>query len=461
MKKYDAIIIGSGQAGVPLAKKIANKGLKVAIVERKFIGGTCINYGCTPTKSMVTSARMAHLAANANQVGIDINNFHVNLIKIIKRKNAIVNKSRSGAEESLLQTKNLDVMFGEAAFINNKQIKVTLNNGDVQGITATNIFINTGARPAVPDIKGLNDIKYLDSTTIMDVTEIPKYLLIVGGSYIALEFGQMFRRFGSKVTILEHAGEFLSREDKDVSEEVKKFLQDEKIVIYTNAVVEQFSEKSRTITASVKISDRTKNMACSHVLIAAGRTPNTDALHLENTNIKADKGYIKVNDQLETDEPGVYALGDVKGGPAFTHIAYNDYLILCGNLYEGGAQSIKNRMVPYTMFTDPQFGRIGINEKEAKQKKLNFKSVCLPMAHVARAIETNETRGFIKVIVDMDTKQILGAAVIGEQGGEIMSMLQLAMMGKIPYTVLRCAVFAHPLYAEALNNVFLELDSMQ
>ena len=292
----------------------------------------------------------------------------------------------------------------------------------------------------------------------MELEEVPEHLLVIGASYIALEFGQMFKRFGSKVTILEHADNFLPREDSDIADEIKQFLEGEKIVIYTTATAQKFSRKNKKIIAVVKFGNRTKKINCSHVLMATGRTPNTEALNLDNTEIQMHNGYIKVNDKLETSVADVYALGDVKGGPAFTHISYNDFVIVCGNVYEGANESIKERMVPYTMFTDPQFARIGLSEKEAIQKRLNYKVACLPMTHVARAIETNEPVGFIKAIVDADSKQILGAAVIGEQGGEIMSMLQIAMMGKVTYDVLRCAVFAHPLYAEALNNLFLALD---
>ncbi len=459
MKHYDAIIIGSGQAGVPLAKKLGEKGLQTAIIERKFVGGTCINVGCTPTKSMVASARVMHLAQTANEVGINVKDVSVDFKAVIDRKNKIVQNSRNGAESGLHKTQHVDLIFGEASFINNKEIKIVLNDGGEEIITADKIFINTGGRATIPEIEGLKSINYLTSTTIMELNEVPEHLLVVGASYIALEFGQMFKRFGSKVTILEQSEKFLSREDDDVADEIKKFLEKEQLEIFTNAAVQKFSSNKNKITATVKIKDDVKEIACSHVLIATGRTPNTDTLKLENTNIKTDKGFIKVNDKLQTDEPDIYALGDVKGGPAFTHISYNDYLIVCGNLYEGADETIKNRMVPYTMFTDPQFARIGINEKEARQKKINFKVACLPMAHVARGIETNETTGFMKAIVDADSKQILGAAVIGEQGGEMMSMLQLAIMGNISYEVLRCAVFAHPLYAEALNNLFVAFDN--
>jgi dihydrolipoamide dehydrogenase len=459
MKHYDVVIIGSGQAGVPLAKKLGKKGLKTAIIERKFVGGTCINAGCTPTKTMVASARVMHLANTADEVGINIARVDVNLKAVVDRKNKIVSQFRTGAENGLRNTENVDLIFGQASFVSNHEIRIVSNNKTEENITADKIFINTGARPAIPPIEGLNEINYLTSTTIMDVNELPEHLLVIGASYIALEFGQMFKRFGSKVTILEHAEKFLSREDDDIADEIKKFLEEERLEIFTNASVQKISQGNKEITATVNINGEVKEIGCSHVLVAIGRTPNTDDLKLEDTKIKTDKGYIKVNDKLETDEPNIYALGDVKGGPAFTHISYNDHLIVFNNLFKDADESIKDRPVPYTMFTDPQFGRIGISEREARQRQINIKVASLAMSHVARAIETNETAGFIKAIVDADTKQILGAAVISEQGGEMMSMLQLSMMGKIPYDVLRSALFAHPLYAEALNNLFVKLDS--
>jgi pyruvate/2-oxoglutarate dehydrogenase complex dihydrolipoamide dehydrogenase (E3) component len=459
MKHYDAVIIGSGQAGVPLAKKLGKKGLKTAIIERKFVGGTCINAGCTPTKAMIASARVMHLANTANEVGINVAGVAADLKAVIDRKNKIVSQFRTGAENGVRNTENVDLILGEASFVSNRQIKIVLNNKKEENITADKIFINTGARPVIPTIEGLNEIKYLTSTTIMDVNELPEHLLVIGAGYIALEFGQMFKRFGSKITILERTEKFLPREDDDVAAEIKKFLEEEQLEIFTNASVQKILQGDKEIIATVKINDEVKEISCSHVLVATGRTPNTDDLSLENTVIKTDRGYITVNSKLQTHEPNIYALGDVKGGPAFTHISYNDYLIVFNNLYSGGDDSITDRLVPYTMFTDPQFGRIGISEKEASQRQINVKVASLPISHVARGIETNETKGFIKAIVDADTKQILGAAVIGEQGGEIMSMLQLSMMGKIPYNVLGSTVFAHPLYAEALNILFMKLDS--
>jgi dihydrolipoamide dehydrogenase len=459
MKHYDAIVIGSGQGGTPLAKKLANKGLNTAIIERRYIGGTCINDGCTPTKTMVASARMMHRAKHSSEIGVNIKDVALDFTAVINRKNKIVEQFRNGGLNGLLKTDNVDVIFGEASFTGNKELKIKLHDGNELQLSADKIFINAGARPFIPKIEGLDKINYLTSTSIMELKELPEHLIIVGAGYISLEFGQMFRRFGSKVTMLEHSQRFLSREDEDVADVIKKFLQDEGIEIYTNCNTKKILSNNNRITVTANINDKEKEFTGSHILIATGRTPNTDTLELSHTDIKTEeRGHIIVNEKLETNAEGIYALGDIKGGPEFTHIAYNDYLIIYHNLFHNANKSTKSRFVPYTMFTDPQLGRIGLNEDEARKKNLNIRVAKLPMNYVARAIETNETTGFMKAIVDANTKQILGATVIGEQGGEMMSMLEIAMMGNLTYYVLRNGVFAHPLYAEALNNLFMQLD---
>ena len=459
MEQYDVIVIGSGQAGGPLAKKMALAGKKTAIIEKRWPGGTCVNDGCTPTKTMVASAKAAYLAANSGALGVKVKSFSVDMPKIKKRKDEIVMQSRAGNQKGLETTKNLELIFGEASFTGKKTITIKLNDGGERQLKANWIFINTGAKPAIPDVEGLSDIDYLDSTTIMDLDHVPEHLLVVGGNYIGLEFGQMFRRFGSKVTVVERSGRIISREDEDLSEDLTKILEAEKIAIYTNTTTTSFKQKKGgKITATLNHGGKEEKIKCTHVLIAVGRTPQSRALDLPKAGVKTDeRGNILVNDKLETNVKGIYALGDVKGGPAFTHISYNDYTIVYHNLLEGADLSIKDRPVPYCMFTDPQLGRIGISEADAKKQKLNYKVAKLPMAHVARAIETGDTRGFMKAIVDADTKLILGAAMLGQEGGETMTILQMAMMGGITYDRIRYCVFAHPLYAESLNNLFLGL----
>ncbi|ASU32054.1 mercuric reductase [Mucilaginibacter xinganensis] len=460
MKQYDAIIIGSGQAGGPLAKKLAAAGKKTAIIEKRWVGGTCVNDGCTPTKTMVASAKMAYLAANSGPLGIKIKNFSVDMPKIKKRKDAIVHQSREGGQKGLEKTQNLDLIFGEAVFTGDKTITVKMNSGRQKELTADLFFINTGAKPFVPEIEGIAEIGYLDSTSIMELNQVPEHLLVIGGNYIGLEFGQMFRRFGSKVTVIEKSGRIVSREDDDISEELTKILEAEQITIHTNASVTKFKKKAGgKITATVNKGGQEEKIKCSHVLIAVGRTPQSAALNLASTGVKVDEqGFITVNDKLETNVQGIYALGDVKPGPAFTHISYNDYTIVYRNLIEKQKLSIKDRLVPYCMFTDPQLGRIGLSENEAKKQGIKYKVAKLPMAHVARAIETGDTRGFMKAIVDPETKKILGVAVLGQEGGEIMTVLQMAMAGGITYDQVRYFVFAHPLYSESLNNLFLGME---
>lgn len=460
MEKYDVIIIGAGQAGAPLAKKLALAGKKTVIIEKRFYGGTCVNDGCTPTKTMVASAKAAYMAGKSADLGVPVKKFSVDMPQIKKRKDDIVLRSRNGGLRAAEKTKNLDVLFGEATFISDKTVSVNLNNGKKQTLQADLIFLNPGAQPTIPEIEGINDIEYLTSTTILDLDYVPEHLLVLGGNYIGLEFGQMFRRFGSKITILEKSARIVSHEDEDISVEMQKILEAESIVIHNNTQAIRFKQKAGgKIIAIIVTNGVEQKIKCSHVLIAVGRTPQTKALNLQKTGVVTDeKGNIKVNNKLETSAPGIYGLGDANGGPAFTHISYNDYTIVYRNLIENQDFNINDRPVPYCMFTDPQLGRVGIDETQAQKQGLNYKVAKLPMAYVARAIETGDTRGFMKAIVDAETKEILGVAVLGPEGGEIMTVLQMAMEGGITYDRIRYCVFAHPLYSESLNNLFMTLE---
>jgi pyruvate/2-oxoglutarate dehydrogenase complex dihydrolipoamide dehydrogenase (E3) component len=457
MKKYDAIVIGAGQAGGPLSKKLALAGKKTVLIEKRWIGGTCVNDGCTPTKTWVASAKAAYMAANSGPLGIKIKGFKVDMPAIKKRKDDLVLQFRNGSLHGLEEIKNLDIIFGEATFTGDKTILVKLKDGGTQELKADQIFINTGNETFIPEIEGLKDIEYLTSTSMLELDKVPDHLLVIGGNYIGLEFGQMFRRFGSKVTVLEKSARIVSREDEDISESLTKILTDEGIIIHSKTKTLNLKKtKKGKIKATVDIDGKEEKITCSHVLIAVGRVPQTRALNLDKTGVKVDeKGAIKVNNKLETNIKGVYALGDVKGGPAFTHISYNDYTVVYRNLVEKENLSIKDRPVPYCMFTDPQLGRIGISETEAKKQGLNVKIAKLSNEHVARAVETGDTRGFMKAVVDADTKKILGAAILGTEGGEIMSVLQMAIEGGITYEQIRYQIFAHPLYSESLNNLFI------
>lgn len=460
MKTYDAIVIGSGQAGGPLAKKLALAGKKTALIEKRYVGGTCVNDGCTPTKTWVASAKMAYMASKSKDLGVNIKSYKVDMTQIKKRKDNVVSLFRNGSQNGLEATKGLDLIFGEATFIDSKTISVKLNSGGHKELQADLFFMNTGCKTIIPEIEGINEIDYLTSTTVLDLERVPDHLLIIGGNYIGLEFGQMFRRFGSKVTILEKGARIVAREDEDVSTELMEILKEENIKILTDSQALKFKKNGKvTISVTIKTAGKEHKIKCSHVLVAVGRAPNTNDLGLEKTGVETDKwGYIKVDDKLETNIKGIYALGDVKGGPAFTHISYNDYTIVYRNLLEGKNYSTKDRPVPYCMFTDPQLGRIGLSETDAKKQGLNIKVAKLPMSHVARAIETGDTRGFMKAVVDADSKRILGATVLGQEGGEIMSVLQMAMEGGITYDRIRYCVFAHPLYSESLNNLFMTIE---
>ena len=457
---YDAIVIGAGQAGGPLSTALANAGWKTAIIERVHVGGTCINEGCTPTKTMVASARVAYLARRGADYGVHTGPVTIDMVKVRQRKRDIVDSFRGGSERRIERTAGLDLLMGEASFTGPKTLEVLLNAGETRQLTASMIFINAGERPAKLALAGIENVPTLDSTSIMELDTVPEHLLIIGGGYVGLEFGQMFRRFGSQVTVIQRGAFLLSREDPDVAGEVANILREDgiEVLLETKPVrVEQTAQGTIHLTVHTPAGERT--LSGSHLLAAAGRVPNSDWLNLDAAGIQTDKrGSIQVDERLETNVPGIYALGDVKGGPAFTHISYDDFRIIRTNLLENGKASTRERLVPYTVFIDPQLGRVGLSETEARAHGHNIKVAKMPMNYVARALEVDESRGFMKAVVDASTGQILGCSVLGIEGGEIMAVLQMAMMGKVPYTVLRDAVFAHPTLAESLNNLFSTLD---
>jgi pyruvate/2-oxoglutarate dehydrogenase complex dihydrolipoamide dehydrogenase (E3) component len=458
VERFDSIVIGSGQAGTPLSLALAEAGRKTALIERQHVGGTCINEGCTPTKTMVASARVAYLARRAADYGVNTGPVSVNQAKVRERKRAIVESFRGGSQRRLEQAKGLELIFGSARFLGPNSVEVQLNAGGARQLTAANIFINTGARAGRPEIAGLDSVPALDNISIMELDAVPEHLLVIGGGYVGLEFGQMFRRFGSKVSIVHSHPQLLTREDADVAEEIASILVEDGIELVLDAETVRVSRNADLISLTVRTRRGERTLTGSHLLLAAGRVPNTEALNLRAAGVVTyGRGFIKADNRLQTSAPGIYALGDVKGGPAFTHISYDDYRIIRANLLEGGNASTEKRLVPYTVFLDPQLGRVGLTEAQALAKGLQVEVAKMPMTSVARALEVGETRGFIKAVVDSRTKQILGAAVLGIEGGELMAMLEVAIMGQLPYTALRDGIFAHPTLAESLNNLFLKL----
>jgi pyruvate/2-oxoglutarate dehydrogenase complex dihydrolipoamide dehydrogenase (E3) component len=455
---YDAIVIGTGQAGKPLARALARAGWRTAVIERDRVGGSCINYGCTPTKTMVASARVAHLARRGADYGVHAGPVRVDLGEVLQRKRRVVERFRGGTQKSLEEAAGIDLIFGVAAFEGPRAVRVTLPDGGERRIEAGRVFVNTGCRPAPARIEGLEGAPILDSTSIMELDRLPEHLLVLGGGYIGLEFGQMFRRFGSRVTVVQRGRHLLSREDSDVAEAVAAILRDDGVEVLLDTAAVRGRRTGDGIELIVRGPEGERVLAGDRLLAAVGRVPNTEGLGLEAAGVRTDpRGFVRVNDRLETGVDGVYALGDVKGGPAFTHISYDDYRILKTNLLENGDATTRDRLVPYTVFIDPQLGRVGLSETEAKERGLEFRVARLPMARVARAIEMDETRGFMKALVDSASGRILGCAVLGVEGGEVMSALQIAMMGGLPYTAVKEGIFAHPTLAESLNNLFMTL----
>ena len=445
MRSFDAIVIGSGQAGNPLAHRLADKGWTVALIEREYLGGSCINFGCTPTKTMLASAQVAQTARRAGELGVRTGPVVVDLPAIVRRKNGIVQEWRAGQEGHTSRRPNITLFRDVAHFTGPHTIAA-----GAESLTAERIFINTGTSPWIPKIAGLDDVAYLTNRNIMDLTDVPEHLLVVGGSYVGLEFGQMFRRFGSRVTIVEYADQIIPREDADVAAALRAALEAEGIEFRVSAQVTSVLPKAGRIAATVRSTQDSGEhvLAASHILLASGRVPNTADLGLDAAGIRSDRGWITVNEHLETSVAGVYALGDVTGGPAFTHISYHDYQIVFHNLFNDVKVSTAGRLVPYALFTDPELGRVGMTEKDARAAGRSVKVGAIPMSRVARAIERGETAGLMKVVVDAGTDRILGAAVLGTGGGELVQTLMALMMADAPWTTFFRAVYIHPTMTE-------------
>ncbi len=458
-KVYDAILIGAGQANKPLAAALAAEGWRVALVEREHIGGTCVNEGCTPSKTMIASARVAHMARRAADYGIHTGEIAVDMARVRERKRDIVERFRSAGREQMETTEGSDLLMGGGVFTGPTTVEVHLNEGGTRHLQAGHIFINTGQRPRRPTLPGLDQVAALDSTSMMELAEGPEHLIVLGGGYVGVEFSQMFRRFGSQVTIVQRDDQLLTHEDADVAAEAAEILREDGIELLLESEAQRVESQGTGVRVHATTPEGAQTLDGSHLLLAVGRVPNTEMLNLEAAGVATDeRGYIEVNERLATNVDGIYALGDVKGGPAFTHVSYDDFRIVRANLLREGDAAYDERLLTYAVFTDPQLGRVGLTEEMARRRGHDIRVAQMPMSHVARALEVDESRGLMKAIVDAETDRILGAAILGIAGGEVASVIKVAMMGDLPYTALRDGVFAHPTLAEALNNLFMTLD---
>ncbi len=457
-EKFDAIVIGTGQAGPSLAVRLARAGRKTAIVERKLYGGTCVNVGCIPTKTLIASARAAYIARRGADFGVAIPGaIGVDMARVKARKDAVVHESRQGLIDWLHKTGNLTVYEGHARFEGPHTVSV---NGAL--LEASQIFINVGARALVPDMPGLAEVDYLTSSSMMDVDFLPQHLIIVGGSYIGLEFAQMYRRFGSRVTVVEMGPRLIGREDEEVSAAIADILRGEDIGIRLNAECVAVSRRRDGIAIRVSCEEEPLEIEGSHLLLAVGRVPNTGDLGLDRAGVQTDaRGYIAVDDQLRTRVPGIWALGDVNGRGAFTHTSYNDYEIVAANVLDDDPRRVTDRIQAYALYVDPPLARAGMNDREAMALGRKLLTAKMPMARVGRARERGETQGFMKVTVDAETKSILGAALLGIEADEAIHSILDIMYAKAPYTVIQRAMHIHPTVSELIPTLLAGLEPLQ
>jgi pyruvate/2-oxoglutarate dehydrogenase complex dihydrolipoamide dehydrogenase (E3) component len=452
MTTYDAIVIGTGQAGPALARRLAGSGMKVAIIERGRFGGTCVNTGCTPTKALVASAYAAHVARRGADYGFDAGDVKIDMKRVKARKDQIVGQSNRGVERSLKNLENCQVYEGHARFTSTHEVAV-----GKEVLSADRIFINVGGRAAVPTIPGLDQVDYLTNSSMMDIDFLPPHLMVLGGSYIGLEFGQMYRRFGSDVTIIELGSRLTPREDEDVSEAIAGFLAKENITVRFNANCLSVKKQGSDIVLTVDC-DGTSEIRGSHLLVATGRRPNTDDLGLERAGVQQDaRGYITVDDELRTNVPGIWALGDCNGRGAFTHTSWNDYEIVAANLLDGEHRRVSDRITAYALYTDPPLGRAGMTEADVRKSGRRALIGKIAMEDVSRAWEKSETEGFMKMLIDADTKEILGASFLGVSGDEVIHCVLDVMYAKAPYTLIERAMHIHPTVAEFLPSLLGDL----
>ncbi|MGD0525079.1 MAG: mercuric reductase [Polyangiaceae bacterium] len=450
----DVLVIGSGQAGVPLAARLAARGKSVVLFERGPLGGTCVNRGCTPTKTMVASARAAHVARTAGRLGVEIRDVRVDLAAVVERKDAIVRRWQRGVEKRLGSAGDrLRLVRAAARFTGPR----TLEAGDAR-FRGDIVVIDTGARPAVPDIPGLSSVPFLDSTTILNVRQLPEHLVILGGGYIGCELGQMFRRFGSAVTILARGGHLLGREDADVSAALEDVMRSEGIALELTASIESVRSDGEGGVV-LKLGGGGKELAGTHLLVAVGRRPNTDELGCDAAGVTLDaRGFVTTDDGYATSAPGVYAVGDVTGGPQFTHTSWDDHRILFERLMDNTARGKADRLVPFTVFTDPQVAGVGLSEKEARARGVAYELATMPFGDIARAIEVDETAGLMKVLLDPATERVLGARIVGAEAGELVHPFVVLMEAKASLRAIVDAEFAHPTFAEGVQTLVMRLE---
>ena len=453
MKRFDAIVIGTGQAGPSLAARFAAAGKTVAIIERHKFGGTCVNTGCIPTKTLVASAYAIHVARRGAEYGFAIGDMRVDPKRIKARKDAVSGRSNKGVEEWLRGTANCTVIQGHARFQSPNTVEV---NGEV--LQADRIYINVGGRATIPDMSGIHDVPFLTNSSMMDIDFLPAHLVIIGGSYVGLEFAQIYRRFGSEVTVVEMGPRLIGREDEDVSQAVREILEAEGINIRLNAKCISLAKRGGGVAVRMDCSDPSKEVSGTHVLLAVGRVPNTGDLGLDLAGVATDhRGYIVVDDQLQTNVPGIWALGDCNGRGAFTHTSYNDYEIVADNLFKADHRRVSDRIQAYALYVDPPLGRCGMTETEVRKSGRPALAAKYPMSKVGRAFEKGETRGFIKLLADAETKQFLGAAMLGVGCDEVIHVLLDAMYAKTPYTVIQRAMHIHPTVAEYIPTILAQM----
>ncbi len=458
VQKYDAIIIGTGQSGPSLAARMVKEGWKTAIVERKLFGGTCVNVGCIPTKTLVASARVAHMARRAAEFGVVLDGpVQVDMKRVKERKDEIVRQSNEGVSNWLKNMDGLTVFEGHARFESPSRVRV----GD-QTLEADKIFINVGGRAVIPDIPGLDDVDYLTNSSMMDLDFLPEHLIVIGGSYIGLEFGQMYRRFGSRVTIVQRGDRLIARDDEDVSAAVKEVLENEGVDVRLNAGRISVEKRGDQVAVRVSGGDEPVDIVGSHLLLAVGRRPNTDDVGLDNAGIDTNaRGFIPVDDQLRTNVPGIWATGDVNGEGAFTHTSYNDYEIVVANLFDNDPRKVSDRITAYGLFIDPPLGRVGMTEKQVRNSGRRALVGKMKMTRIGRARERSETQGFMKILVDAETKKILGAAILGIGGDEIVHSILDVMYADAPYTVIQRAVHIHPTVTELIPTMLADLKPLE